>query len=93
MGQAYQCWGRICREVNVFLRFEYPVFYVIYPFVAYLLAHPRNIYSHCNAPSAERFETRVVPFGKGKHFPGTFDIGNSERSKLTDEIFISPTLF
>jgi hypothetical protein len=32
MGQVYQCWWRICREVNVFSRFEYHMFYVLYPF-------------------------------------------------------------
>jgi hypothetical protein len=30
MGQVYQCWWRICREINVFFsRFEYHMFYVI----------------------------------------------------------------
>jgi hypothetical protein len=37
MGQVYQCWWRICREINVFPRFEYHMFYVLYPFAAYLL--------------------------------------------------------
>jgi hypothetical protein len=32
MGQVYQCWWRICREINVFSRFEYHKFYVLYPF-------------------------------------------------------------
>jgi hypothetical protein len=36
MGQVYQCWWRICREIN-FSRFEYHMFYVLYPFVTYLL--------------------------------------------------------
>jgi hypothetical protein len=36
MGQVYQCW-RICREMNVFSRFEYLILYVLYPFVTYLL--------------------------------------------------------
>jgi hypothetical protein len=26
MGQVYQCWWRICREINVFSRFEYQCF-------------------------------------------------------------------
>jgi hypothetical protein len=34
MGQVYQCWWRICRDINVFPRFEYHMFYVLYPFVA-----------------------------------------------------------
>jgi hypothetical protein len=42
MGQVYQCWWRICREVNVFsLRLEYHMFYVLYPSVTYLLTPPR----------------------------------------------------
>jgi hypothetical protein len=36
MGQVYQCWWRICREIHVFSRFEYRMFYVSYPFVTYL---------------------------------------------------------
>jgi hypothetical protein len=41
MGQVYQCCWRICREINVFTRFEYHMFYVSYPFVTYLLTLPR----------------------------------------------------
>jgi hypothetical protein len=38
MGQVYQCWWRTCREINVFSpRFEYHMFYVLYPFVTCLL--------------------------------------------------------
>jgi hypothetical protein len=40
MGQVYQCWWRICREIIVFSRFEYHMFYVLYPFVTYLLTLP-----------------------------------------------------
>jgi hypothetical protein len=28
MGQMYQCWWRICWEINVFSRFEYHMFYI-----------------------------------------------------------------
>jgi hypothetical protein len=42
MGQVYRCWWRICREINVFSRFESHMFYVLYPFVTYLLTFPRN---------------------------------------------------
>jgi hypothetical protein len=43
MGHVYQRWWRICREINVFLsRFEYYIFYVLYPFVTYLLTLPRK---------------------------------------------------
>jgi hypothetical protein len=34
--------GRIFQEINVFSRFEYHMFYVLYPFVAYLLTLPRT---------------------------------------------------
>jgi hypothetical protein len=37
----YQCWWRICRDINVFARFEYHMFYVLYSFVTYLLTFPR----------------------------------------------------
>jgi hypothetical protein len=41
MGQMYQCWWRICREINFFFSFEYHTFHVLYPFVTYLLTlHP-----------------------------------------------------
>jgi hypothetical protein len=42
LGQVYQCWWRTCREINVFSRFEYHMFYVLYPFVTYLLTLPRK---------------------------------------------------
>jgi hypothetical protein len=29
MGQLYQCWWRICREINVFPMLEYRMFYVL----------------------------------------------------------------
>jgi hypothetical protein len=41
IGQVYQCWWRICWEINVFSMFEYHMFYVLYPFVTYLLTLPR----------------------------------------------------
>jgi hypothetical protein len=31
----------ICREIIFFFRFEYHMFYVLYPFVTYLLTLPR----------------------------------------------------
>jgi hypothetical protein len=40
MGQGYQCRWRICRELKVSSRFEYHTFYVLYPFVTYLLILP-----------------------------------------------------
>jgi hypothetical protein len=37
--QVYQCWWRICREINVFFfRFEYHMLYVLYLFVTCLLS-------------------------------------------------------
>jgi hypothetical protein len=43
MGQVYRCWWRICRDINVLSRFEYHMFYVLYPFVTYLLTLPRTL--------------------------------------------------
>jgi hypothetical protein len=37
---VYQCWWRICREIHVFSRFEYHMFYVLYAFVTCLLTLP-----------------------------------------------------
>jgi hypothetical protein len=42
MGQVYQCWWRICREISVYPRLKYHVFYVLYPFVTYLLSLPSS---------------------------------------------------
>jgi hypothetical protein len=42
MGQVYQYWWWMCREVNVFPRFEYHIFYVLYSFVTSLLILPRT---------------------------------------------------
>jgi hypothetical protein len=41
MGQVYQCWWRICREVKVLSKFKYRIFYVLYQSVTYLLSLPR----------------------------------------------------
>jgi hypothetical protein len=46
MGQVYQCWWRIRREISVFSRFEYRMFYVLYQFVTYLLTVPRSSFNH-----------------------------------------------
>jgi hypothetical protein len=43
MGHVYQCWWRIYREINVFASFEYHIFYVLHPFVTYILSLPRTI--------------------------------------------------
>jgi hypothetical protein len=37
MGQVYRYWWKICREINGFSRFEYHMFYILYPFVTYIL--------------------------------------------------------
>jgi hypothetical protein len=42
MGRVYQCWRRICREINVIPRLEYHMFYVLCSFVVYLLNLPRT---------------------------------------------------
>jgi hypothetical protein len=62
MGQLYQCWRRICLEINVFSRFEYRMFYVLYPFVTCLLTLPHimtvsneNLYVVLAATSSSYF--------------------------------------
>jgi hypothetical protein len=42
MGQVYQCWWRIYREINAIFRLEYHMSFVSYPFVTDLLAFPRT---------------------------------------------------
>jgi hypothetical protein len=43
MGRVNQCCRRICREINVFPKFEYHMIYVLYAFVAYLLTVPLSL--------------------------------------------------
>jgi hypothetical protein len=38
MGQVYQCWWRIYREIKVFSRFECFMFYVLYELMTYLVS-------------------------------------------------------
>jgi hypothetical protein len=40
MAQVYQFWWRICWDINVSFRFEYPMFYILHPFVTNLLTLP-----------------------------------------------------
>jgi hypothetical protein len=40
--QVYQYRWRICWEINVFFRFRYHMFYILYPFVTHLLTVPCN---------------------------------------------------
>jgi hypothetical protein len=42
MGHVYQCRWKISRETNVFSKFEYHMFQVLYQFVTYLLSLPRT---------------------------------------------------
>jgi hypothetical protein len=76
MGQVYQCWWRICREINVFPRFEYHVFYVLYPFGTYLLTLPcifipanfiNWLLNCCWSSSAQSHETYVHILHTGSH--------------------------
>jgi hypothetical protein len=46
MGQVYRCWWRIYQEINVSSRFKYHMFYVLCPFVTYLLT-PSYIKCQC----------------------------------------------
>jgi hypothetical protein len=54
MGQVYQCWWRICREVNIVPRYEYHMFYFLYPFVACLLTLPRNLLTRITDVNEEK---------------------------------------
>jgi hypothetical protein len=45
MKQVYQCWWRVCREINVIFQFRISNVFVLYSFVAYLLTLPRTL--HC----------------------------------------------
>jgi hypothetical protein len=42
--KCYQWWWRICREICVLFQVQYHMFYVLYPFVTYLLTLHRNIW-------------------------------------------------
>jgi hypothetical protein len=59
MGQEYQCWLRICREISIFFRFKYRIFCVLYPFVTYL---PTPSYSK-QQPAKHRREAAEVGGG------------------------------
>jgi hypothetical protein len=50
MEQLYRCWWRIIgREIIVYSRFEYHIFYVLYSLVTYLLNLPLMSISPCVA--------------------------------------------
>jgi hypothetical protein len=55
MAQVYQCWWRICRQINVSSRFEYHMFYVLFPLVTNLLTLPRIRLSVVKVKSCSRF--------------------------------------
>jgi hypothetical protein len=44
MRQVYQCRWKVCREINVFPRFQYHIFYFSYPVVSYLLNLPHIVH-------------------------------------------------
>jgi hypothetical protein len=71
-GQVYQCWWRICGEINVFSRFEYHMFYVLYPFVTYSLTLPHI------APFISEFGTGwrwVASIGSRPFYPQGIAVG------------------
>jgi hypothetical protein len=43
MGRVYLYWWGTFREINAFYRFEYRMFYVLYPFVISLLIVSRRM--------------------------------------------------
>jgi hypothetical protein len=53
MGQVYQCWWRICREIHDLSRFEYHMFYVLYQNVTYLLTSPSYLLGYTAGYSGE----------------------------------------
>jgi hypothetical protein len=61
MRHIYQCLWRICREINVFTRFEYHMFYVLYQFVTNLLTVPRNFFK-ANFFSTPQEVSHVITF-------------------------------
>jgi hypothetical protein len=76
MGQVYQCWWTICREINAFFfRLEYHIFYILYPFVTYLLTLSRgfiNCPSFGWVPSNEvRCNNKITSY---EHPPPTIDL-------------------
>jgi hypothetical protein len=66
MGQAYQCWQRICQEINVFSRFEYHTFYVLYPFVTYLLTLPHNSHEYRDIILWKEFVSSLLKSHEGQ---------------------------
>jgi hypothetical protein len=69
MGQVYQSSWRICREINVFYRFEYHMFYVIYPFMTYLLTPPRNMNKSVEAKQTRKTHRPVECLHCFEHSP------------------------
>jgi hypothetical protein len=53
MGHLYQCWWRICREINVVPSSENHIFYVVYPFVTYLRTLRRSRFWSNRGATAE----------------------------------------
>jgi hypothetical protein len=58
MGQVYQCWCRICREINVFPRFECYMFYFLYLFVTYYWLSLVLVFLFV----LKTFRTKLLPF-------------------------------
>jgi hypothetical protein len=76
IGHVYQCWWRICREINVFPTFEYHMFYVLYPFVAYLLIPLRTSGVHMpvgnsNILTQEFSSVKLSTLGTRMTWPGS----------------------
>jgi hypothetical protein len=60
MGQVSRCWWRCCWEIHVYSRFEHHMFYVLHPFVTYLLTLPHNN----TVVDVQPWEARVPPAPK-----------------------------
>jgi hypothetical protein len=74
MWEVYRCWCRIRREINDFSRFEYHMFYVLNPFVTYLLTPHRMYEKICWVMKTDNGEK----WGKGTSYqPTTLTSGRS----------------
>jgi hypothetical protein len=67
MGQVYQCRWRICREINVFSRFEYHMFHVLYPL--YPIYWPSyTTFLYCHERRTKYFSVSSHIFRKHLHY-------------------------
>jgi hypothetical protein len=73
MGQMYECWWGICREINV-ISFEYHMFYVLYPFETHLLTllHRKDLEG--NGPGLIKVLSRHFTWGTEESYENSVRI-------------------